>query len=98
MTVITSRWIESCCFTNALTALEHFNSNSQDHYIVISDIGMPGMNGYELVKQVKASNLQVKMILMSAFEIEPKEFLNVLPDVKLDDFIQKPFLLNKLKI
>jgi hypothetical protein len=28
---------------------------------------------------------------MSAFKIEAEEFLNVLPDVKIDAFVQKPF-------
>jgi DNA-binding response OmpR family regulator len=87
-----------CCFTDALAALEHFNSNSKDHHVVISDIRMPGMNGYEFVKLLKKINPKVMIILMSAFEIEDKEFSNVLPDVKIDTFIQKPFSLSKLKI
>jgi two-component SAPR family response regulator len=29
---------------------------------------MPGMNGYEFVKQVKKIDSQVKIILMSSFE------------------------------
>jgi DNA-binding NtrC family response regulator len=80
-----------CTFTNALTALEHFYSKSQDHHIVISDIRMPGMNGYEFVKQVKKINPQVKVILMSSFGIENREFSNMFPDVKVDAFIKKPF-------
>jgi DNA-binding NtrC family response regulator len=88
--------IQVCVFTDALSALEHFKSNSEYYYIVISDIRMPGMNGYEFVKHVKNINPQVKVILMSAFEIKAKEFSNVLPDVKIDAFIQKPFSLKAL--
>ena len=33
---------------------------------------------------------------MSAFKIEAEEFLNVLPDVKIDAFIKKPFSLMTL--
>ena len=86
-----------CTFADPLAALEHFYSNSKDHNIVISDIRMPGMNGYEFAKQVKNINPEVKVILMSACEIEDKEFSNVLPDVRIDVFIKKPFSPKMLK-
>jgi two-component SAPR family response regulator len=48
------------------------------------------------VKQVKKINPKVKVVLMSAFEIQEKEFHNMLPDIKVDAFLQKPFSLQKL--
>ena len=86
-----------CTFTDALAALEHFKSNSRYYILVLSDIRMPGINGYEFVKQVKKIKPQVRIMLMTAFEIENREFLNVLPDVKVDAFIQKPFSLKALR-
>ena len=83
-------------FTDPFAALEHFNSGCKDHHIVISDIRMPGMNGYEFVKQVKKIKPQVKIILMSSFEINDNELLDVLPDVNIDTVLQKPFSLNVL--
>ncbi|HET7283337.1 MAG TPA: response regulator [Nitrososphaeraceae archaeon] len=83
-------------FTDPFAALEHFNSGCKDHHIVISDIRMPGMNGYEFVKQVKKIDPQVKIILMSSFEIDDNNLLDVLPDVKIDTFLQKPFSLDIL--
>ena len=83
--------------TNALAALEHFKSNSRYYDIVISDIRMPGMNGYEFIKHVKNINPKVKAVLMSAFEINDKEFHNLLPDIKVDAFLQKPFRIQQLK-
>jgi len=83
-------------FTDPFAALEHFNSSCKDHHIVISDIRMPGMNGYEFVKQVKKIDPQVKIILMSSFEIDDNNILDVLPDVKIDTFLQKPFSLDIL--
>jgi two-component SAPR family response regulator len=44
------------------------------------------MNGYEFVRKVKESNPKVKVILMSAFEIEDREFYNILPNIKIDGF------------
>ena len=86
-----------CTFTDALAALEHFKSNSRYYDIVISDIRMPGMNGYEFIKHVKNINPKVKAVLMSAFEINDKEFHNLLPDIKVDAFLQKPFSIQHLK-
>jgi DNA-binding NtrC family response regulator len=86
-----------CAFIDVLQALNHFKLDSKDrHDIVISDIRMPGMNGYEFVKHVKNIDSQVKVILMSAFEIQEKGFHNVLPDTKVDGFLQKPFSLGQL--
>jgi two-component SAPR family response regulator len=57
---------------------------------------MSGMNGYEFVRKVKESNPKVKIMLMSAFEIQEKEFHNILPDIKVDAFLQKPFSIEQL--
>jgi DNA-binding NtrC family response regulator len=84
-------------FMDALAALKHFKSNFRYYDIVISDIRMPGMNGYEFIKHVKKINRKVKTVLMSAFEINDKEFHNLLPDIKIDAFIQKPFSIQQLK-
>ena len=57
---------------------------------------MPGMNGYQFVKQVNKINPQVKIILMSSFEIEDNNLLDVLPDVKIDTFFTKAISLDIL--
>jgi DNA-binding response OmpR family regulator len=38
-------------FTDPFLALEHFHLNSKDYTIVISDIRMPGINGFELYEK-----------------------------------------------
>ena len=86
-----------CAFTDAFAALDHLNSDGKDyHGIVISDIRMPGMNGYEFVKKAKQIDKQVNIILMSAFEINDKVFHNVLPAIKVNAFLQKPFSVQHL--
>src|SRR5919202_4480226 len=88
-----------CTFTDPFKALAHFNSDSKEDYhgTVLSDIRMPGMNGYEFVRKVKEKDPKVKIMLMSAFEINEKEFHNLLPDVKVDAFLHKPFSLESLR-
>jgi DNA-binding NtrC family response regulator len=85
-----------CGFSDAKAALDHFTSNKDKHGIVISDLRMPGMNGYEFVTQIKKNDPEVKVVLMSAFKIQEKEFHNVLPDIKVDAFLQKPFTIGQL--
>jgi DNA-binding NtrC family response regulator len=86
-----------CTFADVLAALQHFKSNFRYYDIVISDIRMPGMNGYEFIKHVKNINSKVKVVLMSAFEINDIEFHNLLPDIKIDTFLRKPFSIQQLK-
>src|SRR5919202_1407983 len=83
-------------FTDPVMALEDFKVNYKDCSLILSDIRMPGMNGYEFVKKTKEIDRQVKAILMSAFEINDKEFHNLLPDIKVDAFLQKPFSIQQL--
>ena len=84
-------------FTDPIAALEYFNSNFKDCSMVISDIRMPGMNGYEFVKKVKQIKAEVKVILMTAFEINAIDLSSFLPTIKIDDFIQKPFSIKQLE-
>lgn len=83
-------------FTDALLALEHFKINSEKYGLVISDLRMPGMNGYEFIKRIKEIKIEVKVFFMTAFEIDDVEFKRVLPSVEIDEFIQKPITINDL--
>jgi CheY-like chemotaxis protein len=84
-------------FTDPIVALEYFNLNFRDCCsLTISDIRMPGMNGYEFVKKVKEIKPDGKIILMSAFEINDIELSKVLPGIRIDAFLQKPFSIRKL--
>jgi len=83
-------------FTDPNLALEHFELNHKNYDLVISDIRMPTMNGFEFIKKVKRLKPTVKVFFMTAFEIDSDEWSNVLPSVKIDEFIQKPFTLEKI--
>ena len=81
-------------FTDPFLALEHFKLNSERYGLVISDVRMPAMNGYEFVTKVKQINPDVKVCLMSAFEINDLEL--DLKSIKIDEFLQKPLSIGKL--
>ena len=82
-------------FTDPFLALEHFKINCERYGVVISDVRTPVMNGYEFVTKMKQINRDVKICLMSAFEISYLE-LDLLNSVKIDEFLQKPVSLEKL--
>ena len=70
-------WLERqnffvCAFTDPLLALEHFKHNSNIISLVLSDIRMPKMNGYQLVCKIKTLQPKVKVTLMSAIEIKKR--------------------------
>ena len=82
-------------FTDPFLALEHFKINCEMYGVVISDVRTPVMNGYEFVTKMKQINRDVKICLMSAFEISYLEF-DLLNSVKIDEFLHKPVSLEKL--
>jgi YesN/AraC family two-component response regulator len=85
-----------CGYTDPLLALEHFNDNYNKIDLVLSDIRMPQMNGYELANTLKALQPKVKIILMSAFEIREVEFSKMFHSVKIDSLISKPISMKNL--
>jgi CheY-like chemotaxis protein len=77
-------------FTDPLLALEHLETNSESYGLVLADVRMPGMNGFELVKKVKSIHPAIKILLMSAFDINDLELSKILTPIKVDGYIQKP--------
>jgi two-component system, OmpR family, copper resistance phosphate regulon response regulator CusR len=62
---------------------------SKQYDIILLDINLPGMNGYELCKYFRASDPQVPIIMLtSLIELEDKVKAY---DIGADDYIVKPF-------
>jgi DNA-binding NtrC family response regulator len=76
-------------FTNPMHALEYFQINYDKIDLVLSDIRMPGMNGYELVKKIKAIRPEIKVVFMTALEFT-EDMSKILPSIKIDGFMLKP--------
>ena len=77
-------------FTNPVLAVEHFRNNAANYDIVITDIRMQQMNGFEVARTVKKIRPDIKLAFITAFEMNKSEFEEVLPSTKVDIFITKP--------
>ena len=84
-------------FIDAESALESLKENSGDYYdLVLTDIRMPKINGFELYRRIKESNPNMKIVFITAFEINKDEFSKVIPSVDVIDFISKPVSMSTL--
>jgi len=83
-------------FTDPVLALEHFQINEYAYVLVISDFKMPGLNGMEFLKKIKALNPFVRTILMTAFEVVDKIFRDYTKNKIIDEFLQKPIGMHDL--
>jgi DNA-binding NtrC family response regulator len=75
-------------FTNPQEALQSFKSDAESYCLVLSDVRMPALSGIQLSKKVKEVNPNVKVVLMTAFEIKVNEFSKVFPSTQVDGFVQ----------
>lgn len=80
-------------FTNPLKALEDYKKNYDQYSMVISDIRMPEMNGFDLVKNIKKVDPNISIILMSAYDNIDYSKLN---NITINAFIQKPIKITEL--
>jgi DNA-binding NtrC family response regulator len=60
-------------FNDPLKALDECKTNHQKYVLIISDIRMPKMSGIELVKQISKIDNDIKVILMTAFDVRGEE-------------------------
>lgn len=84
-------------FSSGGDALNSFKNRDPGYYdVIITDIRMPRMNGFELYRRIKEMNPRTKIAFITAFEINKDEFIKVLPSIDVKDFIIKPIDMNDL--
>ena len=70
-------------------ALEAFKSAGGDFDIVLLDVMMPGIDGFEVCKQIRAQSGSVGIIILSAKTQEMDKVSGLM--LGADDYISKPF-------
>jgi two-component system catabolic regulation response regulator CreB/two-component system response regulator ChvI len=75
-------------FTNPQEALDHFKP---DYYaMVITDLKMPDMTGFELYRELRKKDDKVLIAFMTAFDIYENEFNKVFKSTDVKCFFKKP--------
>jgi DNA-binding NtrC family response regulator len=83
-------------FVDPLTALHHVRNDCKYCQVLVSDIRMPGLTGFQLVRKVKDLRPEMKVIMMTMFEVNKPEFEAVFPSTPIDAVIRKPFTPSQL--
>lgn len=90
--ILTLNGISVRPFTNAEEALREFEQNHPYYKLVISDVRMSPMSGTEFIKKLREIDENIKVILMTAFEMEGSQLREIDPD----EFFNKPIGMNNL--
>ena len=90
--ILTLNGISVRPFTNAEEALREFEQNHSHYKLVISDVRMSPMSGIEFIKKLREIDANIKVILMTAFEMEGSQ----LREIDTDEFFNKPIGMNNL--
>ena len=77
-------------FNNPLMALKRFRSTSEDYVLIVSDIKMPGMSGFEFVRNVRETDSNIKIILMTSFDLDNLVYPEFFLPAMVNAFLQKP--------
>lgn len=76
-------------FTEPFTALHNFKSGLYD--LILIDIVLPSMNGYELYSRIKRLDDKVKVCFLTAGELSYEEIRKkAFPELDTNHFIKKP--------
>jgi DNA-binding NtrC family response regulator len=99
---ITTRMLENDgfkvhAFRDSEKALAHIESDGCNACsLIVTDVRMPKINGIQLAKRVKQLRPDMKIILMTAFEVHQKEWQTTLPSSEIDRFLTKPLRMSDL--
>ena len=90
----TNKKIEVYTCNNPLIALSEFKPNFYD--LLLVDIKMPGMNGFQLSEKILTIDVNVKVCFMSSAEINREALREIYPSLSLGCFIRKPVTIDYL--
>jgi two-component SAPR family response regulator len=83
-----SKEFELDVFNDPTLALSNFKVGWYD--LLLLDILMPKMNGFELYQQLKNIDHKVKVCFITAYEIYYRALRDLFPTIEVDCFIAKP--------
>ena len=83
-------------FTDPLLALENVKLEADKYMLLVLDIRMPNMNGFELYREIKKIDDKVKVCFITAYDVFYEKLKEGFPAVNVGCFIKKPVDINEL--
>src|SRR5215467_2506913 len=90
----TDKRIEVYTSNNPVVAISEFKPAFYD--LLLVDINMPYMNGFELCKRILAIDTNVKVCFMSSGEINREALREIYPSLTVGCFMRKPMTMDYL--
>lgn len=75
-------------FNDPLAALEGFQPGNYD--LLVLDIRMPKMDGFKLFEELRKLDKDVKVVFVTAFDVNYEALRTMFPELTIDSFIRKP--------
>ena len=89
---LSKRGYDVIMFLDPLVAIEEIENNPHHYGLFITDIRMPGISGIELIKRVCEINSDIKVMIISAFDINGDD----LKEIRVEEQVQKPIHMRTL--
>lgn len=91
--------LEACgyivdAFTDPELALVNFRPGT--YHLLLLDINMPKMDGFELFQQIEKKDPKAKVFFVTAYETYFEAFREIFPDLDIGSFVRKPISIEKL--
>ena len=83
-------------YNDPLVALSNFRPNTYD--LLLLDIRMPAMNGFELYEKIKKLDNKVKVCFISAFDVDHATLREQFPSLEKDWFVPKNIIRKPIQI
>lgn len=87
-----SQGLQVSAVDSAESALERIETGRVD--LMLLDIGLPGMDGFQLLHKVRSSGLQIPVLVLTARDTVEDRVQGL--DLGADDYLTKPFALAEL--
>jgi len=91
---LVKKGFEVSTYNDPAKALDEYVPDAFD--LLLLDIRMPKMNGFELYREIKKKNEKVRVCFFTAFEVYYEEFRKMFPNLQVRCFIRKPITINDL--
>src|SRR5881628_3076797 len=79
-----------------MTRSWRLQTSGRNHDLIIIDIRMPKINGFDLYRELKKRDGGIKVCFLTAFEIYYEEFKKMFPAIDVRAFIRKPVSISSL--